>query len=191
VESPLTDDLLSGAGALVLSGPFLPVSLAETDALVRFVERGGRLAIMLHIGTPVTELIHRLGVDVSNGVIHEQHDTIGDDTANFRVSRLEVHPLFTGVKRFSLYGGWALMSFADTAAVIASTSEDAWVDLDGDHKLTAADAVQSFGVVAAGSIGKGGFLVFGDDAIFQNKFLDDDNGRLAKNLAEWLGGSGH
>ena len=34
-------------------------------------------------------------------------------------------------------------------------------------------------VVYAGDLGKGGFLVFGDDAIFQNKFLDANNKALA------------
>ena len=82
------------------------------------------------------------------------------------------------------------MNMVPTAGIIAATSEDAWVDLDGNRKLSAADAVQSFGVVVAGTLGKGQFLVFGDDAIFQNKFLDDDNRRLANNLAEWFGAKG-
>jgi class 3 adenylate cyclase len=94
--------------------------------------------------------------------------------------------LLAGVQRFSLYGVWALMAFADNARVIASTSPDAWVDLDGDGTLSAGDAVQSFGVAVAGTMGRGAFVVFGDDAIFQNKFLDDDNRKLATNLAAWL-----
>jgi len=35
-------------------------------------------------------------------------------------------------------------------------------------------------------LGKGGFLVFGDDAIFQNKFMGTNNKALAANLAGWL-----
>lgn len=43
-------------------------------------------------------------------------------------------------------------------------------------------------MVVAGSYGKGRFAVFGDDAIFQNRFLDADNRKLAANLARWLKG---
>jgi hypothetical protein len=46
--------------------------------------------------------------------------------------------------------------------------------------------VGSFGVVVSGDLGNGRFIVFGDDAIFQNKFLDNSNRQLAKNLARWL-----
>jgi len=41
-------------------------------------------------------------------------------------------------------------------------------------------------VAVAGRSGKGRFVVFGDDAIFQNKFLTGDNLVLGRNLASWL-----
>ena len=186
VAAPLDDALLAGADALVISGPFEPLSVAEVESIGRFLDRGGRLSVMLHIGNPVGDLLHQLGVDFSNSVIRERQNIIADDPMNFRVTKLEQHPLFAGVTRFSLYGVWALMGFADNVRVVAATSADAWVDLDGDRKLSPDDAVQSFGVVVAGTRGKGEFVVFGDDAVFQNKFLDADNTLLAKNLAAWL-----
>jgi hypothetical protein len=186
--STWSDETLASADALVLSGPFSAPTAAETEALLRHVKRGGRLAIMLHVPHPVTELLHTLGVDFSNSVMHEQRDLIGGDPLNFRVSRFAYHPLFTDVSRFSLYGGWALMSFSENAQVVAFTGPDTWVDLDGDGKLSDSDARQSFGVVVTGKYGYGRFVVFGDDAIFQNRFFDDDNRTLAANLATWLGG---
>ena len=188
VTEPLTDEVLADADALVVSGPFLPVTPGEVDVIAAFLARGGRLSIMLHIGGPAGDLLHRLGVDFSNGVMREQRDIIAGNPLNFLVTRLEHHPLFEGVPQFSLYGGWALMNTADNTAVIATTSPEAWVDLDGDGKLSAADAVQAFGVVVAGKQGHGRFVVFGDDAIFQNKFLEAGNRALAVNLVSWLGG---
>jgi hypothetical protein len=41
-------------------------------------------------------------------------------------------------------------------------------------------------VVIAGSLGRGEFAVFGDDAIFQNRFLKDENLLLGKNLVKWM-----
>jgi hypothetical protein len=99
---------------------------------------------------------------------------------------MKSHELMNGVNRFSVYGGWALINTAKNAEIIAQTSGQAWVDLNKDEKLGKGDALQSFGVVIAGKAGRGGFVVFGDDALFQNKFLVEGNTVLAKNLAQWL-----
>lgn len=180
----LTDESLAKAAALVISGPFEPLAPEEVDAVVRFLERGGRVALMLHIGQPLAGLIHRVGGDFSNSVLHERQNVIDDNDITFRVRDLATHPLFSGLEQFSLYGGWALNSLTS----LARTSPEAWVDLDGNRKLSAGDAVDRFTVVAEGTIGAGRILIFGDDAIFQNRYLDDNNSRLARNLAHWLAG---
>lgn len=183
---PLSTDLLKDVDAVVISGPFKTIGPKEVDALLRFLERGGRVAVMLHIGSPFSELLHPLEVDFTNYVLSEQENIIDNDPRNFQVRALETMPLFSGMDHFSLYGGWALMNTASSARITASTSPKAWVDLDGDGKLSRGDVVQAFGVVVTGERGAGRFVVFGDDAIFQNKFLDDSNRQLAKNLARWL-----
>jgi hypothetical protein len=188
LDGPLTRASLSGVDALVISGAFHPLAPDELQVVASYLAQGGRLCVMLHIGMPVGALLQQLGVNYSNGVIHETENVILNDPLNFRVTRLERHPLTAGLQRFSAHGAWALMNKADTARIIARTSPTAWVDLNGDHKLSSVDAVQSFGVMVTGSYGKGQFVVFGDDAIFQNKFLESDNMLLARNLAEWLKG---
>lgn len=180
----LTDEALGKMAALVISGPFAPLAPEEVDAVIRFLERGGRVALMLHIGQPLAGLIHRIGGDFSNSVIHERQNVIGENDITFRVRDLATHPLFGGVEQFSLYGGWALNGLPS----LARTSAEAWVDLDGNRKLSAGDAKDRFTVVAEGGIGAGRILIFGDDAIFQNRYLDDSNSRLARNLAQWLAG---
>lgn len=183
---PLTAETLQGVDALVISGPFKALEPAEVEAVSRFVERGGRLAAMLHIGSPFAALMQRLEVDFTNYVLSEQENIIAGDQRNFQVKALTANPLFAGIDHFSLYGGWALMNTAPAAGIIATTSPRAWVDLNGDQKLSTGDVVQSFGVAVSGNFGAGRFVVFGDDAIFQNKFLDEQNRQLAINLARWL-----
>ena len=56
--------------------------------------------------------------------------------------------------------------------------------------FTQRDAVQSFAVAIAGQSGNGRFVVFGDDAIFQNQFFKGNNQVLGRNLARWLGQPG-
>ena len=182
----LTEPLLAHVDALVISGAFKSLTAAEVEATTGFVERGGRLSVMLHIGPPVADLLHRLHTSISNGVICEQENIIDDTCTNFRVTRLKPHDLTKGLQGFSVFGGWALLSTGGTTSMVAETSRRAWIDLNGDGKLGARDALQAFAVVVTGQVGRGHFVVFGDDAIFQNQFLQDGNLLLAKNLAAWL-----
>ncbi|NJD90938.1 MAG: DUF4350 domain-containing protein [Geobacter sp.] len=185
-REPLTEESLKGVAALVISGPFKALEPAEVEAVARFVEHGGRLAAMLHIGTPFSGILQPLAVDFTNYVLGEQENLIDNDSRNFRVKALAASPLFNGLDHFSVYGAWALTNTAPSARIIASTSPKGWVDLNGDKMLSKGDVVQAFGVVVEGTLGAGRFVVFGDDAIFQNRFLDESNKQLARNLARWL-----
>lgn len=185
-KSALSEETLKGVMALVISGPFETLSPDEVEAVARFLERGGRLAAMLHIGPPLAGLLARLDVDHSNAVLHEQRNVIDADI-NFRVRDLSADPLFSGLSQFSTYGAWALDPGAK-ARSIARSSPAAWVDMNGDRILSRGDITGVFPVVVAGTCGAGSFIIFGDDAIFQNRYLDDDNRTLATNLAAWLTG---
>lgn len=182
----LSDELLSTINALVISGPFKSFSTEEIESVRRFIQKGGSISVMLHIGPPAGELLHSLGVDFSNGVIREREGVIDNEPLNFKVTHLKSHELTTGLKQFNLYGGWAVMNSDDQSEVIAETGPTAWVDLNRDKRFSSGDAVQNFGVAVAGKMGGGRFVVFGDDAIFQNKFLVGDNLHLGKKLVEWL-----
>ena len=187
-KGKITNEALAKVDALVISGAFLPVTPPEIEAIIRFVEKGGRLCIMLHIGSPVADLLHRLKVSISNGVVHEQENQIHNKELDFYVSELKPHEITRGVKRFSIFGGWALLNTEENSEIIVRTSTQAWIDLNRNHKLDKGDAMQSFGLVIAGRWGFGQFVVFGDDAIFQNQFLTKENALLGKNLATWLQG---
>lgn len=185
-SSSITPETLATARALVISGPFASFKPEEINAITAFVERGGNLAVMLHISSPLSVLLDRLGVVVSGSVIHEQENIVKDVDINFRVTRLEASELVAGIDHLSIYGGWALLNSGAGTAVVAVTGNKAWVDLNGDKKLTDKDAMQSFAVVVTGKHGAGKFVVFGDDAMFQNEYLDESNAKLAANLAAWL-----
>ena len=185
LSEPISDKSLESADSLIISGAFAPLKPAEVEAVVRFMQRGGKLAIMLHIAPPLKSLLDRLKISYTNGVILEDENVIDNVNLNFRVNRFGNHPVLQGVNSFSLYGAWGLINQDESARVIASTSPIAWIDLDRS-KIKKKETTGSFGVMIAGDLGNGGFLVFGDDAIFQNKFLDENNKALAVNLANWL-----
>jgi hypothetical protein len=183
---PCSDESLAGSAAIVISGPFAPFTPQEIEALARYVEKGGKVVVMLHIAPPARQLLQRLGVDASNGVIREGNNVLGNIPLNFTVSVTGTHEATKGLKTFNLYGAWALMPLGANAVSLAATSDKAWVDLDGDKRFGPKDVMQSFSVAVAGTMGKGAFLVFGDDAIFQNQFLKGENMQLAAALSTWL-----
>lgn len=182
----LTAERLKDVGLLVISGPFVPFGPQEVKAVTSFLENGGRLCVMLHIASPVAELLKELGIAISNGVVHEQENLLAQKDTDFQVMKLRQHLLTQGLTSFNVYGTWALMNTRENASVIAESGPRSWVDLNMDRQFSAGDAMQSLGVVAAGTFGKGEFLVFGDDAIFQNQFLKGDNEGLALNMIKWL-----
>lgn len=185
-KDPLSDTLLQGVSAVVISGPFQPLLESEVATLSRFLANGGRLAVMLHIGSPFRGLLEKLDVDFTNFVLHETSVAINGDSLNFRVVDLSPSPLFEGVATVSFYGAWALMNTSEKSAIVARTTDKAWLDVDNDKNLSKGDAVGSFGLIVTGRHGKGAFAIFGDDALFQNRFLDENNKNLAGNLARWL-----
>ena len=182
----MKDATLDIADVLIISGGFQPLSPEEISAVIRFVERGGRLCVMLHIPQPLTGLMSRLKIYASNGVIQEQENTINNAPKEFFITTMENHSITKGLKKIGVHGAWALMTESKTAQTIARTGPNAWIDLNRDGKFNETDARQSFGVIIAGTLGKGRYIIFGDDAIFQNKFLDQENMALGKNLADWM-----
>lgn len=188
-DGPITDETLKDTDVVVISGAFTPLTASEIDALLRFVERGGSLCVMLHVPQPLSGLMSRLQIFASNGVIREREHVMKNEPKEFFVRNVEKHPITSGVEQIGVHGGWALMSDSKDATIIARTSSRAWIDLDRDGIFGSSDAQQSFGVAIAGTYGKGRYVVFGDDAIFQNVFLEKENTALAKNLVKWLKGS--
>jgi hypothetical protein len=185
-DGPITDQALSGIDALIISGPLTPLTPEEVEATSQFISKGGRLCVMLDLAWPARPLLDRLGVSVSKAVIQERENIIGDMPLNFRVTAMEDHPITEGLVGFDVFGAWALLARGENVQVIAKTSPVAWVDLDGNARLSAGDAVQSFAVAVAGTFEKGRFVVFGDDTLFRNDHLTEHNRELAGNVARWL-----
>ncbi|PLX89035.1 MAG: DUF4350 domain-containing protein [Desulfuromonas sp.] len=185
---PFSDALLANVDALVISGAFKALDAKELAAVGKFLNRGGRLAVMLHIAPPMVELLGKLGVASANGVVRESNTALilDEQPLNFKVTDLQYHPLTRNLDSFSLYGGWPLMPIGKNARAIAQTSSAAWVDLNNDDIQSLKDAMQAFAVIVTGTVGKGEFTVFADDAIFQNRFLTGTNKTLADNLSRWM-----
>lgn len=184
----LTPERLATVDVLVISGPLNPPSEAEVKNIVEFLERGGRLAVMVHIAPTVMPLFNSIGVGATRGPITETGPVVlGGKGKDFLTSRIDrSHPLFEGIESFSLYGAWGLKPIGRDVSVLATTSGAALVDENQNSLPDAGEDSGEIAVALQGMVGKGMFVIFGDDAIFQNAFIEGDNLRLAGNLARWL-----
>jgi hypothetical protein len=118
--------------------------------------------------------------------VQEGEHLLAGRPTEFSVEDLASHPLLQGLTSFRVYGAWALLGRGETVQELARTSGQAWLDLDQDGRPGGRDPVRAFPLLVSGRLGQGTFVVFGDDALFQNRFLAGENLQLAKNLAAWL-----
>lgn len=186
---PLTPEALTGVSVVVTSGGFVPHKPEETAALKKFVEAGGGLSVMMHIAPTYEGLLSAFGIVGSSGVVHETENVEAINSLDFTAKDFSAHPLFEGVAGVKFYGSWAVASVKGGAEVVARTSKGGWIDLNRnkvrDEKV---EPLGQLGLIAVANPGSGRVAAFGDDAVFQDKFLVGDNKKLASNLAAWLGG---
>lgn len=182
----LSAQTLKEADILVIAGPFTDLAATEIAAVEDFLRQGGKLVIMAHIAQPLGSLLERLGVAISISPVQEGEHLLEGRPTEFSVEDLTSHPLLQGLSSFRVYGAWALLGRGETVQELARTSGRAWLDLDQDGQPGGRDPVRAFPLLVSGRLGRGTFVVFGDDALFQNRFLAGENLQLAKNLAAWL-----
>lgn len=185
-RDPLTSPFLARVDVLVVSGPFAPFSAEEVRAVVAFVERGGRLVVMLHIGPPAVALLEPFGIGIWGGIVRDGGTVLAGEPLHFEVETRTSHPLIRDLARYRTYGSWALEPLGPHARAVASTGEAAWLDVDGDRRQGPGEVARPFALLVASERGAGRVVAFGDDAVFQNQFLTGDNLRLADNLVQWL-----
>lgn len=183
--SPVESLALTGLDVYIVAGPMREFDDEEVKALTGFVEEGGSLLVLLHISSPVARLTEAFGVIVSNYVVSEAENTLGE-SQNFLLKRFSKHPVTEGLKKVAVYGSWGLLA-EGPASVVARTSDKAWADMDRDRLFDEGEPRSSFGIIAASKFGAGKVVVVSDDAVFANRFITEaDNGRLLENIMKWF-----
>lgn len=157
-QGKITSELLSDVNSLIISGPFRPFIGSEIAEIKKFIERGGSVAIMIHVALIIKDLLDQLGLAFTPGSINETEGIVGALGKDFLVRKLERHPLFDGLKDFSVYGAWGLVPKNHNNIVIAMTSTNAWIDKNGNNRFDSNDISGEFGIVVVGNYGKGNDL---------------------------------
>jgi len=90
--------------------------------------------VLLHIPPPAAAPLHALNVWISNDVIREREEIINGDPLNVHVMRMVTHDLTGDLVTCDTCGVWVLRNTDANAAVIARTSDRAWVDLNRNQE---------------------------------------------------------
>lgn len=187
---PITDLVLKDVDAVVIAGPMADFTVQEIDALARFAELGGDILITTHISDTVEALAQRFGIQLSNAVIAQSHDTIENRPKWFITRNIADSPINNNVTSFAVLASWALRPRGEHAMVIISSEKDSWADLEADDIYRVGEPVGAYGLAAISSYGRGRVAFFGDDAVFTNRALSlASNRTLCENILKWFEGS--
>jgi hypothetical protein len=181
-HDPYTPEMLRDVSGVIIAGNMAPLTDAEQIALRNFVERGGVVLVATHLSAMDLPLARRFGIEISPKTLLERSAS-GADTTTLNANGIIADPLTEGVHSLDMMGAWALDSPSREASMLVLASPNTWMDINGDKQLTKEDPSGRFSVVAATRLGKGLFIVSGDDALFANLALQSaDNRRMLDNL---------
>jgi Domain of unknown function (DUF4350) len=183
-HSPFTPAMLRGVSGVMISGNMQPLDADELTALREFMTQGGVVVLTIHIAPMDQNIAQAFGFALSPQVLQATTPQPGGDPLNFTCTSIEQHPLTKGVGAVKVLGAWGIAP-RPPSQILVGTSADTWLDVDGDGKRTSKDMSGRFGMVGLNQIGKGAFIISGDDAVFANVALaSKDNMQLFDNIVK-------
>ncbi len=168
----LGNDVPKGIPLVSVLGPRKPFLPEETQALLRYVQQGGRLVVMVDpdVDHGLTPLFQALGVKLESGVLTSDRYFIRrnfnlSDRTIVRTNNYSAHPTVTMASRNSnqlatifLRGG-ALSKYEGEGVLEGSnvvfpvrTVAPCWLDLDGDFQRGETEELKQYNMVAAVSV---------------------------------------
>ncbi len=180
ISEPLTEKELRRARVYLLAGPMNELSEEERAAVRSFVEHGGRVIVLVHIASPLRVFLAEYNMSLG-WVLAEEENTLGR-VHDFVVTGIEGGEIFKDVDSLSFHGAFSVRA----PESYAFTSDRAWEDLNLNGVWEEGEPRGRFALIGIARYGKGYVLVIGDDATLANRFIgEEDNFKLARNLAEW------
>ena len=208
----LADKVPDDARAVAVFGPRDPFLPEEARALLRYVQSGGRLLLMIDtqrdLGLDL--LLHGLGVGRKPGVLCSERHIMrrrfnASDAAIVYANTYSSHPTVTSVSRNAsrvatvFMDGGALDRYRGEAALKGAkvtfplrSSHDFWLDLDGDFKRAPTEDKGTKNMIAAVTVkvdkGDEGRVVIIADGGFANDQLirNSGNSLLFVDALRWL-----
>jgi hypothetical protein len=169
------DEYGANTTAFVLS-PSEEYTTADVARIRAFLDRGGTLVVADRAGPHGHALLAALGADA-----RPEGPLLRDERHYYRDPALPVatevgnHSLVDGVDTLTINYGTAVEPGG--ATVLASTSEYAYLDRDGNETLSENETLASYPVATVEPIGEGAVVTVGDASIFINVMQERDGNR--------------
>lgn len=205
--TPWNDQSLAGVNAIVIdlvSADKPPFLISEIQSIVRFVENGGGLLVIVdhtncyfhnHVLAPLFE---QLDIQLhSSTACDRKPNTLSDGNGWIAISKFTDHPVTSGLQHIAFQSGGCV----DERYGIAHTSPQSWSDFGriplygdstslgfyGDFKQQPTEPAGPQSVVAAKTIGEGRIVILGDQNSIGGMFLNyADNRRLWLQSMHWI-----
>ena len=212
VSQGLADEVPDDAPAVAIVGPHAPFLPEEAQALLRYVDGGGRLMVFVDpdVDHGLTPLLNGLGLQMGEGVVASERyyirrtNTEADRTI-VRTSRYTGHPTVTlamrnasrGIASVFLasgylenYNGEEKLGGLRVQFPITSTAEF-WVDANGNFSQDEGERTGQVNLMAAVTKGGGdregrAVVVADGDFITDQLIRNPGNGLVLSDILEWL-----
>ena len=206
----LASDVPQDAGVVFVFGPVKALQPEETAALLRYVDRGGRLFIGLEPegeGDPLADLLGPLGLAYDKTLL-------ANDKSYVKATMTEADRAYIYTNRFTSHESVSTMGqYADKLAVIfprtgfltkatpeppktrvelvVNSLDGTFADTNGNYSYDDTEKRQSYGLAAAvtrtSSTGDGRVFVLADAEVFTDKFIRfQGNPYLFADMIVWL-----
>ena len=213
----LANDVPEGTPAVAVLGPREPFLPEEAQALVRYVQRGGRLVVAVDPNEEhgLEPLLHALGVQLEEGVLaserqHLRRTFTEADRGIVFTNRYTAHPTVTLASRnasrlatvflnggaLTRHEGEAVLEGAEVTFPVRSGAET-WLDRDGDWERDEGEPAAQHEMIAAVTVPpaeeggeEGRAVVIGDgDFVTDQLIRNPGNALVFGDVMQWLIGT--
>lgn len=199
----------SGAKAVAIIGPRKPFLKEEAEALLRYVQDGGRLVVMVDpdLEHGLEPLLKGLGLKINKGVVlsdtkHLRRDNTDADKALIFSNRYTSHPTVTVASRNAsrvmtvfIRSGSLVSEAVPTGTQVVfpiKSGPQFYLDVDGDFKRGESEALGSHNLMAAVEVGGedgGRAVVLADGDLVSDQLVRFPGNILVfSDILQWLVG---
>ena len=177
------DDVDADGTVAFVIGPEATYDGDDADRVREFVERGGTLVVLENFGASGNALLADVGADArANGTLLRDEQHYYQAPTMPVATTVENHTFTEGIDQLTL--NYATAIDAGNATVLVSTSDFAYLDLDGDGELGDDEELSAYPVATAEPVGDGTVIAVGDPSIVINVMREQpDNAAFIHGLS--------
>jgi|GEM_PF-6102595 len=182
----------AGVELVVIAGQSSPLFAPEMAAIEKYVSSGGRLLVLAENAAFSRPVLSLYGVQISDKAVSDAMFAPGAGPSSPMITSYPGNPVSAGVVSGAIFPGVHALAGSpgdDSFRPVVATSDQSWLDMDGNSARDNGEKAMSYNIAAAvfGKNGKPKAVVFGDADFASNAYVvNEANAGLFLNSVEWL-----